>query len=69
VIGGTNVILAATNGPNGGLYYLLESTNVALPLSSWVRLATNNFNGSGAFNITNAITPGIPKEFFDIQLP
>jgi autotransporter-associated beta strand protein len=69
VQGGTNLILAATNGPGGGPYYLLESTNVALPLSNWTRFSTNNFNGSGAFNITNAIVPGIPHQFFNIQVP
>jgi hypothetical protein len=55
----TNVVVNATNGQTGGTYYLLSSTNVALPFSQWTPVATNvaastNFTVIG----TNVVTPG-----------
>jgi len=66
---GLNVVIGGTNGVNGGTYYLLESTNLAKPLSQWTTVATNvvNTNGaSGAFTFTgtNAITTGLPQQFY-----
>jgi autotransporter-associated beta strand protein len=60
---GGNVVIIGTNGQSGGTYYLLDSTNVAKPLSQWTTVATNimNTNGaSGAFTFTgtNVVTPG-----------
>ncbi len=64
---GSNVILSGTGGANGGSYYVVASTNVAAPLLNWTRLSTNVFDGSGNFNVTNAMNG--PREFFRIQLP
>jgi hypothetical protein len=36
-------------------FYLLSSTNLAMPVSNWTRLRTNQFDASGNFNFTNAI--------------
>ncbi len=49
-LAGANAVLNGTNGVNGGTYYLLESTNVTLPLSQWVPVATNVMSASGALN-------------------
>ena len=43
--------------------------NVALPMASWSRIATNQFNGSGNFNLTNPINPATPQLFYRLQLP
>ena len=43
---------------------LLTSTNVALPLTNWTPIATNRFDGSGQFNLTNGINPGVPQQFY-----
>ncbi len=66
---GTNVVITGTNGTPNAPYTVLASTNVALPLSSWVSIATNQFNASGGFTFTNAITPGIPQRFFQLRTP
>jgi hypothetical protein len=43
----TSVTISATNGLANGTYYLLESTNLSLPLHQWTVIYTNTFNGSG----------------------
>lgn len=66
---GSNLVMSGTNGAPLSTYYVLSATNVALPLASWSRIATNTFNGSGNFNFTNAIIPSVPQRYFLIQLP
>jgi pectate lyase len=61
------VILRGTNGDAGQPYQLLTSTSLAAPRSNWTVLGTFNFDGNGAFNITNAITPGTPARFFCLR--
>jgi T5SS/PEP-CTERM-associated repeat protein len=68
-VSGTNVILTGTNGTPNAPYAVLTATNVALPLSNWVSIATNLFDSSGNFSFTNAITPGIPQRFYRLRTP
>jgi hypothetical protein len=64
---GGNVIISGTDGTNNGPYYVLSSTNVALPLTNWTRLQTNSFDANGNFSFTNTITT--PQRFYLIQEP
>lgn len=63
-----NLVIAGTNGVPNGSYYVLTSTNVALPASQWQPVATNQFDASGAFAWTNAIGNG-PQSYFRLKLP
>jgi autotransporter-associated beta strand protein len=63
-----DLVLGGTGGTPGGTYYLLSTTNVALPVSSWTRVSTNVFDGSGNFSLTNAIIPATPRLFYQIEL-
>jgi glucose/arabinose dehydrogenase len=65
---GTNLILGGTNGWPGQFYYVLASTNVALPRSQWTPIATNPFDPSGNFIFTNPINPNPPYLFYLLQL-
>jgi uncharacterized repeat protein (TIGR03803 family) len=69
-LSGTNLIVNGANGFSGASYYVLNSTNLALPLSQWARVATNTLNTSGAFTIvlTNPMSPLTPKQYYDLQL-
>jgi rhamnogalacturonan endolyase len=67
VIGNT-VVFSGTNGTPGATYHVLATTNLALPVASWTRVATNNFSGTGALSVTNVITPE-PQRFFMLELP
>lgn len=64
----TNVVMNGTNGQAGDAYYLLQSTNVALPLSQWKTVATNvlGANGNYTFTGTNVVIPGARQQFFII---
>jgi autotransporter-associated beta strand protein len=67
-ISGSNVILRGTNGVPYSSYYVLMSTNVALPRLQWTPIATNQFDSLGSFAWTNAIGNG-PQNFYRLQLP
>lgn len=69
LVGGTNVVITATNGQSGGKYYLLGSTNIVTSLSQWLPLATNVIvtNGSAGgftFTGTNVVNLATPQEFY-----
>ena len=68
-LNGSNVSISGTNGQAGDAYYLLTSTNVALPLAQWTVTATNvvgsvGANGSFTFVGTNVIVPADQQQFY-----
>jgi autotransporter-associated beta strand protein len=63
-VSGGDLIFSGTNGVANGTYYVLTSTNLTTPLTNWMTLATNTFSATGTFNVTNAINPNIPKQFY-----
>jgi len=63
------IAVSGSGGTPFSPYYVLSGTNVDQPLVSWLRIATNNFDSSGAFAFTNAIVPGVSRQFFRLQLP
>ena len=67
-VSGNNIVISGTGGAPGGTYYVLTSTNVALPLADWTRVTTNLFDGAGNFSATNAVDPNAPQRFYLLQL-
>lgn len=65
---GNNLVLSGAGGIPGGNYYVLSSTNLAIPLSNWLVLSTNAFDASGNFNFTNTPAPGAPPGFYLLKL-
>jgi hypothetical protein len=68
-IAGVNLVLDATNGQSGLTYYVLTSTNAALPLIQWLPVTTNILNASGNFIIivSNSFSPTIPQQFYILK--
>jgi hypothetical protein len=64
---GTSLVLEGAGGIPSSPYTVLTSTNLALPLAQWTRLATNNFDSGGAFAFTNA--PSASPQFYLLELP
>jgi autotransporter-associated beta strand protein len=60
-----NFVFSGTNGYPSAPFAVLTSTN--LTSSNWTVVATGNFDGSGTFSVTNAITPGMPQAFYRLQ--
>jgi autotransporter-associated beta strand protein len=65
---GFNLTFTGTNGIANATYYLLASTNLAVPLANWTRVATNVFDGSGQFTYTNGMAPNLPQQFYRVLL-
>jgi hypothetical protein len=67
--GSFGFVMSGTGGVNNGTYYVLASTNLALPLNQWTPIATNQFDASGNFIFTNSAPTNALQEFFRLQLP
>ena len=68
ILSGDNVVLNGSGGASGWTYYLLASTNLNLPVAQWTRVATNQFDNSGNFSITNSVNLSAPQTYYRIQL-
>jgi autotransporter-associated beta strand protein len=67
-VSGANFVLSGSGGLAGATYYVLATTNVAAPLATWPRIATNFFDASGNFSASIPIAAG-DNRFFTIQAP
>lgn len=63
-VSGGKLIFSGTGGSVSGTYHVLSTTNLAMP---WTSVATNFYDASGNFNVTNLITPGVPQQFYRIE--
>lgn len=66
---GNNLVISGTGGTTNAPYYVLTSTNLALPRASWQRLATNQFSSTGGFSFTNVVSSAMPQAFYLLQQP
>ncbi len=64
-----NLVMSGSNGTPNASFYTLTATNVALPLANWSRVATNQFDANGYFNLTNPVDSATPQLFYRLQLP
>jgi polygalacturonase len=71
IFAGSNgsLILSGTGGAANGVYHVLTSTNIALPLNAWTSVATNQFSAGGNFTFTNSAATNVAQRFFRLQLP
>jgi autotransporter-associated beta strand protein len=63
------MIFSGNGGLAGAQYYLLASTNLTLTVPQWTSIATNYFDTSGNFTITNPVFPSAPRTFYLLQVP
>ena len=69
IVSGNILLLSGNNGLPLGKYYVIGSTNLALPATNWTRIATNQFDASGSFAFTNVLDPNSSQWFYRLQLP
>jgi hypothetical protein len=69
-LAGKNLVLSVINGQSGGTYYVLMSTNFALPLSQWTSVATNVLDASGnsIVTVSNTVNPATLQSFYILQM-
>lgn len=63
------LVMSGSGGTTNGTFYVLVSTNIALPPNQWTPVTTNLFDASGNFIFTNAIDPSSPQTFYLLQIP
>ena len=68
ILSSTALTISGSNGPTNGTYYVLSTTNLALPISQWKVKATNMFNDGGNFSFTNSPIPAAAQSFFLLEL-
>jgi fibronectin-binding autotransporter adhesin len=68
-VSGANFVINGSGGLAGATYYVLATNNVAAPLPTWPRIATNVFDVSGNFSASIPVDPSAPNRFFSIQAP
>jgi len=66
---GNDLILSGSGGVPGADYHVLTSTNLALPMTDWLRLITNQFDGTGNFLFTNSLDADAPRQFLRLEVP
>ena len=66
---GGDLVMSGSNGTPRTSYFVLTSTNLALPINNWTRAATNRFAADGTFVFTNPVPPDFPVLFHRLQLP
>jgi len=67
-VGANGLVMSGSGGAVGGNYYVLVSTNLALPLNLWTPIATNQFDSNGNFDFTNTPGTNTPQDFYLLQL-
>lgn len=67
-VSGNQLSLSGTGGTPSWYYSVLASTNLLLPVGSWTRWQTNQFDGAGNFSCTNLIGAGAPPLFFRLEV-
>ena len=67
-VSGGNLIFNGTGGTPSGTYYVLTSTNVAAPLPDWTPVATNTFDASGNFSVTNAVDSNSTQQYYLLKV-
>jgi len=63
------LIFNGSNGAPGWNYRVLVSTNLALPASQWLSIATNTFDENGNFDFTDSVTLYAPQQFYLLETP
>jgi hypothetical protein len=68
-LGAGGLVMGGSGGMPDGIYFVLQSTNMAAPMAGWTPLLTNQFDNNGNFIFTNTSITNLPQGFFIIQLP
>ena len=67
VLSGGNLVINGTGGTANGNYWVITATNLTTPFGSWPTQAAYTYDATGAFSVTNAVSPGTPARFYRIK--
>jgi pectate lyase-like protein len=60
------IILRGANGTTNGLFEILATTNLGLPVAQWISVSTNSFDATGHFDVTNPTAA--TRQFYALRL-
>ena len=65
-LAGTSLVLNVANCITGGVFTVLTSTDISLPLTNWTALAITSTATAGSFTLTatDAVNPAAPRQFY-----
>lgn len=66
---GTNLVASGSGGATNGNFFVLGSTNLALPKNQWSRVAISSFDGGGNFVFSNGVNAAETQQFYLLQVP
>lgn len=66
---GSNLSMSVAGGNAYEPCYLLSTTNVLLPFTSWTRIKTNSFSSSGGVTFSVPKPPGDQQRYYAVQVP
>jgi hypothetical protein len=66
--GNDGFVVSGGGGVTNGTYYVLTSTNLALPMSQWQPVMTNSFDAAGNFIFTSTPASFSPPAFYRFQI-
>ncbi|HEV2454476.1 MAG TPA: SBBP repeat-containing protein, partial [Verrucomicrobiae bacterium] len=66
---GSAIVFSGSGGPTNGTYYVLTSSNLVTPVTNWISIATNQFDGQGQFIFTNPVSTNASSQFFILKQP
>ncbi|MGO8679024.1 MAG: beta strand repeat-containing protein [Limisphaerales bacterium] len=61
------LVITGANGLANGVYYVLTSTNAALPVTQWTLFGVSAFDSHGNFTLTLPYSPGDRERFYSIE--
>lgn len=61
-------VIQGIGGTSNGVFDVLASQDMTVPVSGWAVVGTYNFDANGNFNITNPVPEGTGNEFFVIRV-
>ena len=64
---GNAIVVSGASSSLDRPYYVLATTNLALPENQWTIVATNQTDPYGYFAFTNQINPNLPLEVYSIS--
>jgi hypothetical protein len=68
-VGGGNVSFRGISALSNRMYYVLASSNITSPVSSWSSVATGAFDPNGNFALTDPLPTNTSQWFFKLQVP
>ncbi|MDE3067527.1 MAG: hypothetical protein KGJ60_08245 [Verrucomicrobiota bacterium] len=66
---GTNLLWSGAGGAAAAVYFILSSTNPAVPMLEWNLVGAGSFDTNGNFAVTNGFEDGAPQRFYAIGIP